>query len=329
MDKLMTEMQLPWPAGSQDAIGQAGELLIWTALITQSGGGLHVFLPTLDRGIDGLIHRLSDRAYLALQVKSKTTSDSGEASIAVLETHLFTNDQIVIGVHFVENRLGDYTLVADAATFRRKAGRVIDRGRPLLVADMPLRPIPGHKWSEDLVPTTDLATRLGFAPSALIAPPPAEAPREEDLVIGHVGELEVMRRLATLADCGLFRPLPDNEMAEVVIRRLATGRTVGIQVKTEQLDEPHAYRNVLVNRATFVPDPNTLLVALAWIMPEGRFHETCLLIPAEVLPAIAGTSGPNYELHFRPDGSAEPSKVDPYRIPIEQLAERVAGHLNN
>lgn len=318
-----------WPAGSQDAIGQAGEFMVWGTLIIQSGGGFHVFLPTLDRGIDALVHRLSDRAYLALQVKTKTTSASREASIAVLETHLFTDDQLVVGVHLSGNGLDGYALVADAATFRRKAGRMLDRGRPLLVADMPLRPIPGHKWSEDLVPIDDLAKRLGFRPPALIAPPPVVPPRDEDLVVGNWGEQRVIDILSKLDDCGLFRPFPDNEMSEVVIRRLGTGRTVGIQVKTEQLDEPHAYRKILVNRSNFVPDPSTFLVALAWIIPERRFHPTCLLIPADVVPSIAGTSGPNYELHFRPDGSAEPSKVDPYRIPLEQLAERVAGHLNN
>src|SRR2546423_14342394 len=57
-----------WPPGTSDAIGQAGEFLVWAALITQSGGGLHIFLPAHDRGIDGLVHRLHDRAYLALQV---------------------------------------------------------------------------------------------------------------------------------------------------------------------------------------------------------------------------------------------------------------------
>lgn len=308
-----------WPAGSQDAIGQSGEFLVWAALTAQSGGGLHVFLPILDRGIDGLIHRLHDRAYLAVQVKSKTVSDTGEAPIAVLERHLFTDDQLVIGVHLVGDRLDEYSLVADAATFRRKAGRMVDRGRAMLVADMPLRPMPGHRWSEDLVPTADLAMRLGIVRPALIAPAPPIAPRDEDVVIGNWGELEVMRRLAMIEGCGLFRPFPDNETAEVVARRLASGRTVGVQVKTAQLDERHATRHILVNRSNFVPGPDTCLVALAWILPEHQFHETCLLIPTDVLQSIAGTSGPNYELHFRPDGSDEPSSIDRYRIPLQRI----------
>jgi hypothetical protein len=109
---------------------------------------------------------------------------------------------------------------------------------------------------------------------------------------------------------------------------LATGSTLGIQVKTARLDQPHAYRHILVNRSNFVASPSTVLVALAWILPERRFHETCLVIPTEDLPSIAGTSGPNYELHFRPDGSSEPSVVDRYRVPLESLADTVSRRLD-
>jgi hypothetical protein len=314
-----------WPSGSQDAIGQTVEFLVWAALIAQSGGSLHVFLPTPDRGIDAVVHRLSDGAYLALQIKGKTFVQSSEAPIAVLETHLFTDDQVVIGVHLDGYRLGTFALVADAATFRRKAGRMMDGSRTLLVADMPLRPTPGHKWSEDLVPTDQLAQRLGAGLPALVPPrPPPSPPADEDLVIGSWGELEVCRRLAMLEDCALFRPHPDNETAELLVRRLATGTTIGVQVKTAQLDERHASRKVLVKRSDFVASPSTYIVALGWILPERRFHETCLLIATEQLPSLAGTSGPYYELHFRPEGSSERSRFDIYRMPLESLAEAVS-----
>jgi hypothetical protein len=319
-----------WPPGSEDAIGQTGEFLVWAALIEQSGGRLHVFLPMLDRGIDGLIHRLDDGAYLALQVKAKTFVQSGEAPLAVFENHLYTDDQLIVGVHLDGDHLGPFALVADAATFRRKAGRIVDAGRVRLVADMPMRPIPGHKWSEDLVPIDELAKRLGAAQRPALAPAPVPQPEavpDEDSVVGFWGEQEVCRRMATLEDCGLFRPFPDNETAEVIVRRLASGATIGIQVKTAQLDRPHAYRHVLVDRANFVAAPSTFVVALAWIVPERRFHENCLVIPTLELPSIAGTSGQYYELHFRPDGSVEPSRLDRYRLPLESLAQAIASHL--
>ena len=47
----MSDFDAAWPHGSQDAIGQAAEFLVWSNLITQSAGGLHIFLPMLDRQI--------------------------------------------------------------------------------------------------------------------------------------------------------------------------------------------------------------------------------------------------------------------------------------
>src|SRR5216684_2187865 len=171
----MSVLDTTWPHGSQDAIGQAGEFLVWAPLIVQSGGGLHVFLPVLDRGLDALIHRLADGAYLALQVKTKTYMNGPEAVIAVYENHLFTPDQLVVGVHLDGDHLGPFVLVADAATFKRKAARLLDRGRPMLIADMPISPIPGHSWTEDLVPFDMLAVRLGAArPTGPLRPKPSQ-----------------------------------------------------------------------------------------------------------------------------------------------------------
>src|SRR5258708_12555287 len=99
--------------------------------------------------------------YLALQVKTKTFLSGPESVIAVYEKHLFTPDQVVIGVHLDGDHLGPFVLVVDAAAFKRKAARMVDRGRQMLVADIPLHPIAGHKWSEDLVPLDGLADSLG------------------------------------------------------------------------------------------------------------------------------------------------------------------------
>ena len=324
----MPELDAAWPHGSQDPIGQAGEFLVWAPLITQSGGGLHVFLPELDRGLDAVIHRLDDGAFLALQVKTKTYLTGPEAVIALYEKHLFTPDQLVIGVHLDGDHLGPFVLVVDAETFKRKAARMLDRGRQMLVADMPIRPIPGHKWSEDLVPFDKLAARLGatrLEPTEALEAVPV---LDEDRLIGFWGEQEVKRRLAFLEDCGLFRPFPDNEANEILIRRLATGATIGIQVKTAQLSEPDDRRTILVNRSSLVPAPSTYVVAVAWLTRERRFHETCLVIPSEAIPALSSIHGPNYELHFRPAGSDRPSRLDRYRVPLESLTETFTKNLD-
>lgn len=325
----MAKPDAVWPHGSQDPIGQAAEFLVWAPLITQSAGGLHVFLPLLDRGIDGLIHRLSDGAYLALQVKGKTALHGLEAAIHVYERHLFTPDQLVIGVHLDGDRLGPFVLVVDAATFKKKATRSVDiRGREMLVADVPIHPIRGHKWSEDLVPFDKLADRLGKGGSAPTLAPRAEV-SDEDRVTGFWGELEVCRRLAMLEECGLFRPFPDNEANEILVRRLVTGATLGIQVKTGQLPEPDSRLTIMVNRANFVPSVTTFVVALGWRVPERVFHETCLVIPSDAISSVAAPVGPYYELHFRPAGSERPSPLDRYRVPLESLGETFARHLNS
>jgi hypothetical protein len=261
-------------------------------------------------------------AYLAVQVKGKTSLHGAEAPIAVYEKHLFTPDQLVIGTYLDGDFLGPFVLVADAATFKRKAGRMMDRGRLMLVADMPIHPISGHSWSKDLVPFEKLAERLGATRrEPALALEEVEPIADEDRLIGSWGELEVIRRLAFLEDCGLFRPFPDNETNEVLIRRLATGSTIGIQVKTSQLSEPDARRTILVNRSNFVPAPTTFLVAVAWMMHERRFHEMCLVIPSEAIPSLAAKVGRNYELHFRPAGSNMPSRLDGYRIPLASLTD--------
>lgn len=288
-----------------------------------------MFLPLLDRGIDGLIHRLDDGAYMAVQVKAKSAISHAEAPIALYENHLFTPDQLVIGVLLEEGQLGRYALVADAATIRRKAARIEDRGRAMLIVDVPTSPSQHHKWSEDLVPIDSLSSRLGITPQP--APVPLEtalqAPSDEDRVIGFLGEQEVCRQLATLADCALFRPFPDSEMVEVATRRLASGNTLGIQVKTAQLDESHAVRHVLINRATFSAAPSTFVAVLAWIVPQRRFHETCLVMPSADIPSLASVDGPYYELHFRADGSREASRLDRYRVPLEHLADEISKRL--
>jgi hypothetical protein len=314
-----------WPRGAQQSIGQAGEFLVWSHLITQSAGGLHVFLPTLDRGLDAVVHRLSDGRYIAVQVKTHVFGAEREAPLAVLESHVYTDDQLIVGVNIDGDGLGPYALVVDGLTFRERAAVVVDRGRRLLVADMPVEPVPGHRWSDHLVPIDQLAARVGGRELSFAAAAP---PADVALLIGTIGELEVMRRTATLEDCGLFRPFPDLETAEVLVRRLASGATVGLQVKTAELAQSHDMRHVLIHSASFVPAPTTFVVATAWIVPDRRFHPTCLLIPSEDVPEIAGRSGEYFELHFRPDASAEPSRLDPYRLPLESLADHISDLLS-
>jgi hypothetical protein len=193
---------------------------------------------------------------------------------------------------------------------------------------VPLGPSPGHKWSEDLVPVNELAERLGS-----VGPAPALALQaevsDEDRVTGFWGELEVCRQLAVIEDCGLFRPFPDNETNEILVRRLLTGVTLGIQVKTGQLVEPNSRLTIMVNRSNFVPAPTTFVVVLGWKVPEHVFHEACLVIPSEAISSFATELGDLYEFDFRPAGNDRPNRLDQYRMPLESLAEAFAGQLTS
>lgn len=53
-------------ARNTSAPGQALEFEIWADLIKQSQGALHVFLPLLDRGLDAVLHRLTDGRYVPI-----------------------------------------------------------------------------------------------------------------------------------------------------------------------------------------------------------------------------------------------------------------------
>jgi len=57
---------------SSQASGQALELEIWSELIKQSQGAVHVFLPLLDRGLDAVLHRFTDGKCIPIQVKGRS-----------------------------------------------------------------------------------------------------------------------------------------------------------------------------------------------------------------------------------------------------------------
>ena len=63
--------------------GQALEFEIWSDLIKQSRGLLHVFLALLDRGIDAVLHRKADGRYIGVQVKGKSQIVEGMVEIVV------------------------------------------------------------------------------------------------------------------------------------------------------------------------------------------------------------------------------------------------------
>jgi len=79
------------------ATGQALEFELWSDLIKQSQGALHIFLPLLDRGLDAVLHRLTDGRYIPIQVKGRTKLLEGKVEIFVRADSLVDDTALLIG----------------------------------------------------------------------------------------------------------------------------------------------------------------------------------------------------------------------------------------
>ena len=210
------------------SIGQAMEFRIWTMLIEQSRGALHVFLPLLDRGLDGVVHRLTDGGYLPVQVKSRGSTRDSMVEIVIRGDSLVDDRALIIaGLHTAED-LGPTLLVVDEATYKRMAAHDLSGGKDFYSAAFSMRGNKGTHWRPYLVPSDRLAERL------LGGPPPPHVARNEptptmdpsarhNTWLGFLGEQEVIRRLAENPRLDLFRPFPDLEMVEVLARDNETG----------------------------------------------------------------------------------------------------------
>jgi hypothetical protein len=77
--------------------GPGLEFEIWANLIKQSQGTLHVFLPLLDRGLDGVLHRMTDGRYIPVQIKGRGEAVEGMVEIVVRGDSLVDDSALLIG----------------------------------------------------------------------------------------------------------------------------------------------------------------------------------------------------------------------------------------
>src|SRR5437588_2861735 len=103
------------------APGQAMEFRVWTELIQQSRGALHVFLPLLDRGLDGVIHRLTDGKYIPVQVKSRSETIEGMVGIVIPGSRLVDDHALLIAGLLRDDSLGEMLLVVEEGRFKELA----------------------------------------------------------------------------------------------------------------------------------------------------------------------------------------------------------------
>jgi hypothetical protein len=319
---MVATVEGPWTRNETSASGQVFEFRLWAALTEQSRGSLHVFLPVTDRGVDALVHRLTDGEYEQVQAKSRSTLKDGEVHLVVWADSIANDEIVIVAGLVVDGGLGPTCLVVKARDFKRLADLSSNDGKPIYSMYFGMRPRSDSRWLQWLVPPDRLATRFGVSVEGLAEAP--EEPRPEwrsDL--GFLGESEVFRHLAEAGELNLFRPFPDLETAEIAVLHLTSRRVVGLQIKTVNIDQARLRATVDVRGSSFRPSQSTFFVVLGWRRDESRFHEHCLLIPSEKVREFAHDDGYGHlEFEFHAD-SAGPAWLDKYQIGLSDLRERV------
>src|SRR2546429_7878659 len=143
------------------------EFRVWTELIQQSGGTLHVFLPLLDRGLDGVVHRLTDGAYIPVQVKSRGATAEGMVEIVIPGQRLVDDHALIIAGLLTDEGLGPMLLVIDEGTFKQVAARDVAAGEEVYFAEFSVDDSARSHWRPYLVSRESLAERLMDAPPSV------------------------------------------------------------------------------------------------------------------------------------------------------------------
>src|SRR6202165_6011552 len=267
---MVATVEGPWTRNEPSPSCQVFEFRSWALLTEQARGSLHVFLPLTDRGVDGLVHRLTDDQYVLVQAKMRSTLGDGEADLGVRADSLPDDNVVIVAGMLVDGGVGPMCLVMPAGDFKRLANPSSDEGKPIYSMEFGMRPRSDSRWLQWLVPQERLATRFGVSVEGLEGAP--EEPRPEwrsDL--GFLGESEVIRRLAEAGELNLFRPFPDLETVELAVLHLTTRRVVGLQIKTVDIYESRLHATVNVRAASFRPAPNTYFIVLAWLRDKSGF----------------------------------------------------------
>jgi hypothetical protein len=278
-----------------------------------------VFLPPADRGVDALVHRLSDGKYFEVQAKCRSTLQDGEIHLVVWAESLIHDELVIVAGLVVEGGLGPMVLVVPAADFKRLARMTSNDSKPVYSMEFGMRPRSDSRWLPWLVPAERLAERFGVSVERLEELPAQVRPQWRSDV-GFLGESEVARLLAEDGELNLFRPFPDSETAELAVLHLDTRRVIGLQVKTVDVNANRLRATVNVYGPSFRPAPSTHILVLAWHRDEERFHTDGLLIPSVELRAIAHDDGHGHlSFDWRPD------VLDKYRLAMNNLRTRVRG----
>ncbi|HET6311806.1 MAG TPA: hypothetical protein VFH00_12505 [Candidatus Nitrosotalea sp.] len=315
-------MEGPWTRGEASASGSVFEDRVWALLTEQSRGHLHVFRPLLDRGVDALLHRLSDGAYIPAQAKGRSSLIAREVQLVVAAESITDDLVVIIGGEVVEGGLGPTMLAVPTPDFRRLALRTTANGASKYSMSFSVNPQSKSRWRPWLVPSDRLVEKFGVSLGLTALAITEERPRLNRGPLGFLGESEVVRRLAEAEHLNLFRPFPDSETVELAVRHLKNGHVVGLQIKTVSVDAVRPNRSVDIHMSSFRPAPTTYFTVVAWMPLERRFHEECLVFPSNELLQFARPGGSHYVFDFHP-GSKNQPRLDKYRRNLSDLCTEI------
>src|ERR1700694_1838909 len=146
-------MEGPWTRDETSASGQVFEDRVWALLSEQSRGGLHVFRPLLDRGVDALLHRLSDGAYIPVQAKGRTSLRRGQVMLLVAAGGVTDDHVLIVAGEIVDGGQGPMMLVVPTPDFRRLALLTTARGVPEYSMSFSVKPGSKSRWLQWLPPS--------------------------------------------------------------------------------------------------------------------------------------------------------------------------------
>lgn len=320
----MDASEIEWHHGQTLAAGQVAEFKVWAELVRQSAGGLHVFLPLRDLGIDAVVHRPADGEYLPIQVKGRMSlTATGQVHITVSASSLIDDDATIVATLVDGESLGPLVLVLTEADFKRLAAHDWVGGREYLTAGFQMHSGGDSRWAPYLVPRERLADRFGASAAGLELEGKVGVDRGAE---GFVGETEVIRRLAETDGLALFRPFPDLETVEVLVRHSSTGLFAGLQVKTSGFDSSHLEERVYLRRSSFRPAASTFICVLGWDREARRFSESCLVIPSVEVDRLARVEGDWLVLELSPGGEHH-RRLDSFRVSLSELGTAVLAKL--
>jgi hypothetical protein len=244
--------------------------------------------------------------------------------IVVKADSLVDDDALLIGA-FTSDIENPLDLLVDERTFKRLATRSISNGREVFEVAFSMHP-GRSRWHPYLIPRSQMAEHiLGVEPSEALQrldPELLKPSERHHSWLGFLGETEVVRRLAESSRLDLFRPFPDLEMVEVLVRDNVTRNFAGLQVKSATVAHPTGEAQFRVLKSTLSHAANTWVVCLAWWQEAKAFDSECLLIPATDVPQIGTDTGPGFEVFFNPKNPRR-TRLDPYRHGLADLANLI------